>query len=206
MYLASWKRTPIFELVPSLKKDKTFYLKQFIENPHILDFWNFFIYFKNGRQLTHILKDNPQENFISLEGDNLLETALNINHLPFLKESLKYSTVNMFQTKNSDDLSVLDRLWYSKNSMFKEFLLHIRNHQLDFLFTPEHMFLLIESEVDKMILFEKIFPGLFLLLYPHKIDSLHPHFQHVLLKHDILQSRLKRKLKRKHDKKVLLKI
>lgn len=206
MYLASWKRTTIFELVPSLKKDKTFYLKQFIENPNVLDFWNFFIYFKNGRQLTHILKEYPQENFISLEGDNLLETALQINYLPFLKESLKCSNVNMFQAKNSDNLSVLDRIWSSKFSIYKEFLLYIRNHQLDFLFTQEHMFLLIESEVEKMILFEKIFPGLFLILYPNKIDFLHPHFQHVLLKHDILQSKLKRKLKRKHDKKVLLKI
>lgn len=208
MYLSSWKRTSVFELIPSLNKDKTFYLKNFIEHPQLIDFWNFFIHFKKVRYLTKMLKDNPQKNFISLEGDNILEVSLNLQYLPFLKESLKHSDIKMFQSKNNENLSVIDRIWDKniKFSIYKEFLLHIRKNQLDFLFHQEHMFSLVESDVNKMIFFEKTFPGLFLILYPYKIDALNPHFQHVLLKNDVLYTKLKRKLKSKNDKKVFLKI
>lgn len=206
MYLADWKRTPVFELIPGLKNNKTVYFKQNIDNPELLDFWNFFIRFKKVRQLYAIFKENQKVNLISIDGKNVLETALDLEYLPLIKIVLAKKDLSLFLTKDDQGVIIFNRLWSLKFNIYKIILLFIKNNQLETFFSEKHMFSLIQSDIKKMIYFEKTFPGLFLKIYPYKIDNLYPEFQYVLLQHDILKKRLSQKFKPKNDKKVIFKI
>lgn len=119
MYLSSWKRTPLFTIIPSLRNNDTYYSKKYIEDPESLDFWNFFIDSRKVKQLISMLKDNPQARFISIEGDTILDTALYIQSLSLLKETLKHCNISMFISKNNDNLTVLDRIWNAKFSIYQ---------------------------------------------------------------------------------------
>lgn len=206
MYLANWKRENIFEIIPVLKNNKTVYHKEYISNPEMLDFWNFFIRFKKVRQLTYMLKDTKNINLISIDGKNALEVALDLQYLPLLKSVLKHNSKSLFLVKDNEKNPVLNRIWSVKFNMYKQLLLFIKNNKLECFFNEEHMYLLINNDLEKMIYFEKTFPGLFLKIYPEKIDNLHPKFVYVLLKHDILKTKLSRKFKPKKDKKIIIKI
>lgn len=206
MYLANWKRENIFEIMPVLKKNKTVYHKEYISNPEMLDFWNFFIKFKKVRQLTYMLKDTKNVNLISIDGKNALEVALDLQYLPLLKIVLNHNSKYLFLAKNNETNPVLNRIWSVKFNLYKQLLLFIKDNNLECFFTEEHMYLLINNDLEKMIYFEKKFPGLFLKIFPQKIDNLHPKFVYVLLKHDILKTKLSRRLKPKKDKKIIIKI
>lgn len=206
MYLSLWKRKQIFEKIPLLKGNKTYFEKSTIHNPHILDYWNFFVKNKKVRYMTQMVKENPINSLITEDGDNVLEVALNVNYLPLFKESISRFDLTKIDLKNEDNISVLDRIFTVNFSIYKEALTLIKKQNLEFLFNHNHMEILISGEVNKMIFFEKIFPDLFMKLYSKKIDNLHPHFQHVLMKNNLLKNRLNKKLKKKSNKKVFLKI
>lgn len=206
MYLYNWQRTLVFDLIPGLKKNKTVYFKQKINNPDLLECWNFFIRFKKVRQLTYMFKATKDINLISLEGKNPLEIALDLQYFPLLKCVLEKNGKVLLLTKDNENISILNRIWASKFNIYKHLLLFIKSNNLESFFSQEHMLLLINCEVEKMVFFEKTFPGLFLKIYPHKIDNLHPKFQYVLLQHDILKKRLSQKFKPKNEKKIIVKI
>lgn len=206
MYLSSWKRTVIYEKLPFLKGDNTLYSKEIIDNPNTLDFWNFFISHKKVRFMQQMAKDIPINSLISVEGENALDLSLSMNYLPLVKTILKKFPIKKINISNEEDLSIIDKSFNSKFSIYKEIMLFIKNNKSEHFFSNKHMELLSSSEIDKMIFFEKTFPDLFLNIYNKPIDSLNPHFQHVLMKNDILKKRLNKKLKKRITKKVLVKI
>lgn len=207
MYLSSWKRTHIFTTQPYLTNtNKTYYLKNFISTPNNLDFWNFFIKHKKVQHLTAMVKEVPINSLLSLEGDNALETSIVLGYLPLLKQTLNNIDIKKLSIFDSDDLTIIDKLFNQKFVIYKELILFIKKHKIQNLFSNKHMNLLVNSDINKMIYFEKTFPGLFLNLYSEKIDNLNPHFQHVLLKYDVLKIKLSRKFKKKNTKKELFKI
>lgn len=208
MYLPYWKRTLIFNDIPYLKgnSDLTYHMKDFILNPENLDFWNFFIRYNKVRNMTNMVKEVAITSLLSIDGDNALEVAISSNYLPLLKEVLNKITIQNFQYVDNEGIGIIDIIFSSKFSIYKEIILFIKNNNLQNILLKKHMILLINSDIEKMIYFEKILPGLFLKLYEEKIDSLPPHFQYVLLKHDLLKIKLNKILKKKNTKKLLIKI
>lgn len=208
MYLSHWQRTVVFNALPCLrnKSNSTYYLKDLIPNPKNIDFWNFFIRYKKVRSMTSMVKQVSSNSLLSINGENALEIAISLNYLPLLKEVLKKVSIKCLQCTDNEDNEVVDKIFLAKFSIYREIILFIKNNKFETILSKKHMLLLINSDVEKMIYFEKALPDLFLQLYKDKIDSLHPHFQHVLLKHDILKIKLNKKLKKRHVKNLLVKI
>lgn len=208
MYLRYWKRTIIFKVNHYLRDndETTYYMKELVYNPELLDFWNFFVHYKKFHKMIDMIKEVGINSLISLEGDNALEIALSSSYLPLVKAVLKYTHASHFRNSEFDTITIMSKVFNSKIAIYKEILLCIKNQKIEYLFSKNDMLFLIKTDINKMIYFEKIFPGLFLKLYNEKIDSLHPHFQYFLLNYDKLKTKLSRKFKKKNIHHILNKI
>jgi hypothetical protein len=212
MFIKNWQRQEIFEKIPYLKKyktsntEKTCFTKEIIHNPTHLEYWNFFVDNKKVKYLTEMVKDVSANSLFCLNGDNAIEVAIQLKYPPLIKEVLK--TIDLFQLNRLDDDSsnVFDKLFGCDLTSYKLMLDYIKEQNAQSFFSSKHMNILLSCELNKMIYFEKTFPGLFLSLFDNKIDNINPHFQHILLKRDSLFKKLNLKLRKKNNKKQLLKI
>lgn len=206
MFIKSWQRQTIYEKIPSLKNNKPYFTKEAIKNPNVLDYWNFFVDNKKVKLLTEMAKDISANSLLYINGDNAIEIAIQFKYPPLVKEVLKTIDLFQFNILDDDSSNIFDKLFFCDFSSYKLLLFYIKEKNAYMFFNEKHMQALLSVELKKMIYFEKIFPGLFLQLFNGNLDEINPHFQHVLFKRNHLLKKLNVKLKKRNDKKLILKI
>ena len=196
MYLSSWKRIRLFNLYPCLdRNDNTYYSKEYISNPNYFDYWNFFVRHRMVRHMTEMVKEIPVDKLMTIDGENALDVALSASYLPLFKEVVKH-----ISSKRVTLISVLrlevDYFFFDfKFSIYKEWILFLKENNLQDNLCHEDMLLMINSDIQKAIYFERVFPGLFLLIYKNSFDTLNPLFKDVLFGNKALRQKLSRRLK-----------
>ena len=207
MYISSWKQKEIYNRIPILKNENSCYLYEKIDNPTFLDYWNFFI---NNNMITYLIKlskEIPSTQLFCLDSyDNAIETALSFSSVTLLKNILKTSSIHQFLRIDEFDENIFDKIFKQKITIVHELLLFIKQNKIEHNFTSKHMFNLLNENVTKAILFEKIFPNLFLNLYSGRIDEIPEELKFYVLKHNELKKKLYSKLNKRNTKQIVLKI